>query len=74
MNEMNDWIKRYGSGEKPNLNDPADQQKIRQMIADMAPGDADKLMAVLNDPRETQRLMETPAAQKLLKLFGGGNG
>jgi hypothetical protein len=54
---------------------PEDQKKIKEMLSGMNQKDADKIMGLLQNPQEAQKLLQSPAAQKLIKMLSGdGNG
>ena len=73
MSGIHDFLNNNGDM-KGNFdpNNPKDQAKINQLLSGMNKNDANKVMQVLNNPQEAQRLLQSPAAQKLLKILSGG--
>lgn len=65
----------WKNGKLPEKNfdpaDPADQEKLRQLFSGMDEATAGKIRELLKNPEETQKILSTPAAQRLIKALGG---
>ena len=80
MNEMNrDEMSRAidsvsgqlgGDGEK--MKEAINSGSLDKVLKNLKPGDAEKIQKLLSNKAETERLLQTPQAQMLLKRFLGG--
>lgn len=75
MNKSFEFMKNQADLHKTfHADDPKDQEKMKQMFSGMSQKDQQKVLEVLGDPEKTRQLMQSPAAQQLMKMLGGKNG
>ena len=65
-NELNSLIKGFvnNNGAKP---DPKNQAKVEKMLNGLNDKQAQQLKNVLSDPNKSQEILNSPAAQALMK-------
>ena len=65
-NELNSLIKGFinKNGAKP---DPKNQAKVEKMLGSLSDKQAQQLKSVLNNPEKSQEILNSPAAQALMK-------
>lgn len=65
-NELNNLIKGFinKNGAKP---DPKNKAKVDKLLSGLNDEQAQKLMGVLSDPAKSEAILNSPAAQALMK-------
>lgn len=65
-NELNNLIKGFinKNGAKP---DPKNQAKVEKMLSGLNDKQVSQLQSVLQDPKKSQEILNSPAAQALMK-------
>ena len=51
------------------LKDAVNAGSMDQLLKNLKPGDAQKLQQILSNKEETERMLKSPQAQMLMKLF-----
>lgn len=73
--ELKELMSRTGidSASAEKLSDAAGSDpRIAKALGSLTQEDMDKISAVLSDREATARIMSSPKAQALLRMFGGG--
>lgn len=69
MKNYMDMLKMLSSVDQ---NSEPGPEQVSKLLSSLDSSDAEKLRNVLNDPEKTQQIINSPAAQALIKKLSGG--
>jgi len=69
VNEAIDAVSGQLGSDGQKLKDAVNSGSMDQLLKNLKPGDAQKLQQILSNKEETERMLKSPQAQMLMKLF-----